>query len=84
MYYVFLDARTNKIEILENVLGNKSYRNVFDKTQLKQIVISLNYMSHQTASLEPSFSYYGNSCNGYWNPKMEIEPIIRIILHQNK
>ena len=37
LYYVFLDPEQISLEILENVLGNKSYRNV-DKTQLKQIV----------------------------------------------
>ena len=37
LYYVFLEPEQISIEILENVLGNKSYRNV-DKTQLKQIV----------------------------------------------
>lgn len=37
LYYVFLDPEDISIEVLENVLGNKSYSNV-DKTQLKQIV----------------------------------------------
>ena len=77
LYYVFLEPEQISIEILEKVLGNKSYRNI-DKTQLKQIVsfFDLHVSSNGQFKTQPS-AIMATVAMAIGIQEMEIAPIVR-------
>ena len=82
LYYVFLDPEDITIEVLENVLGNKSYRNV-DKTQLKQIVSfgKLHVASNGQFRTQPS-AIMATVAMAIGIQEMEIAQIVRENSHK--
>ena len=77
LYYVFLDPAQISIDILENVLDNKAYRNVHTTT-LKQIVSHMELHVSSDGKFNATFCHHGNSCN--WlsvSKKMEIAQVVR-------